>query len=88
MNPFYNKNTHQRHSGLDPESLQDSGTVLKPREILKRVQDDVKHNWDTVACYFISVKNTHQRHSGPDPESLQDSRSSFETKGDPETGSG
>jgi putative endonuclease len=36
------KTAYQRHSGLDPESLQDSKAVLKPREILKRVQDDVK----------------------------------------------
>jgi len=68
MNPFYNKNTHQRHSGPDPESLQDSGTVLKPREILKRVQDDIKCTWNTATCYFISTKTAHPRHSGPDPE--------------------
>ena len=70
MNSFYNKNTHQRHSGPDPESLQDSKAVLKPREILKRVQDDVKHSWNTVAYFYFNKK----RHSRPDPESLQDSK--------------
>jgi len=32
-----------RHSGPDPESLQDSIVILKPKGILNQVQDDVKN---------------------------------------------
>ncbi|HIP18025.1 MAG TPA: hypothetical protein EYG78_01670 [Sulfurovum sp.] len=61
MNQFY-KNAHSRHSGPDPESLRESIVLLKAKEILNQVQDDVRNQFDNNI-----------RHSGPDPESLQDS---------------
>ena len=42
MNQFYNKVQITHHSGLDPESLQDLGSTLKPQGILNQVQDDVQ----------------------------------------------
>ena len=42
MKQSYNKIQNTRHSGLDPESLQDSRTVVKAKKILNQVQYDVE----------------------------------------------
>ena len=41
MNQFYNKTQNARHSVLDTESTQDSRAIVKLKEILNQVQDDV-----------------------------------------------
>ena len=42
MNQFYKKIQTTRHSGLDPESHQNSRMTLKQKGILNQVQDDVE----------------------------------------------